>query len=63
MYNLIVGPPGSGKGTQSPFLKDEYCLCHLVIGDMLRAAIAAKTPLGLKAKEAIDKVTCMKCLI
>lgn len=51
-----AGPPGSGKGTQSPIIKDEYCLCHLATGDMLRAAVAAKTPLGIKAKEAMDKV-------
>lgn len=51
-----LGPPGSGKGTQSPIIKDEYCLCHLATGDMLRAAVAAKTPLGIKAKEAMDKV-------
>lgn len=54
----LVGPPGSGKGTQSPIIKDEYCLCHLATGDMLRAAVAAKTPLGIKAKEAMDKVVC-----
>lgn len=53
---VIAGPPGSGKGTQSPIIKDEYCLCHLATGDMLRAAVAAKTPLGIKAKEAMDKV-------
>ncbi|MBA0830991.1 hypothetical protein Goarm_015484 [Gossypium armourianum] len=52
---LVAGPPGSGKGTQSPIIKDEYCLCHLATGDMLRAAVAAKTPLGIKAKEAMDK--------
>ncbi|KAG6506313.1 hypothetical protein ZIOFF_031636 [Zingiber officinale] len=52
---LIGGPPGSGKGTQSPIIKDEYCLCHLATGDMLRAAVAGKTPLGIKAKEAMDK--------
>jgi adenylate kinase family enzyme len=51
-----AGPPGSGKGTQSPIIKDDYCLCHLATGDMLRAAVAAKTPLGLKAKQAMDKV-------
>lgn len=54
----MAGPPGSGKGTQSPIIKDEYCLCHLATGDMLRAAVAAKTPLGIKAKEAMDKVLC-----
>ena len=49
-------------------IKDEYCLCHLATGDMLRAAVAAKTPLGIKAKEAMDKVkfvstTCMEFLM
>nr|CAD1833483.1 unnamed protein product [Ananas comosus var. bracteatus] len=52
---ILIGPPGSGKGTQSPIIKDEYCLCHLATGDMLRAAVTAKTPLGIKAKEAMDK--------
>lgn len=52
---VLIGPPGSGKGTQSPMIKDEYCLCHLATGDMLRSAVAAKTPLGIKAKEAMDK--------
>ncbi|KAM7268959.1 hypothetical protein ACFE04_024456 [Oxalis oulophora] len=52
---ILIGPPGSGKGTQSPIIKDDYCLCHLATGDMLRAAVAAKTPLGIKAKEAMDK--------
>ncbi|CAN6970454.1 hypothetical protein IGI04_033608 [Brassica rapa subsp. trilocularis] len=52
---IFIGPPGSGKGTQSPIVKDEFCLCHLSTGDMLRAAVASKTPLGLKAKEAMDK--------
>ncbi|TYH31519.1 hypothetical protein ES288_A01G179000v1 [Gossypium darwinii] len=52
---ILIGPPGSGKGTQSPMIKDDYCLCHLATGDMLRAAVAAKTPLGIKAKEAMDK--------
>lgn len=43
-----AGPPGCGKGTQSPRLKEEHCLCHLATGDMLRAAVAAKTPLGME---------------
>lgn len=53
----MAGPPGSGKGTQSPIIKDEFCLCHLATGDMLRAAVVAKTPLGIKAKEAMDNVS------
>lgn len=51
---IMVGPPGSGKGTQSPRLKKDHCLCHLATGDMLRAAVAAKTPLGNQAKQAMD---------
>lgn len=47
---ILVGPPGCGKGTQSPKLKTEHCLCHLATGDMLREAVAAKTPLGLQAR-------------
>ena len=49
-----TGPPGCGKGTQSPRIKREHCLCHLATGDMLRAAVAAKSPLGLEAKKAMD---------
>lgn len=45
---MSAGPPGCGKGTQSPKIKKEHCLCHLATGDMLRAAVAAKTPLGLE---------------
>mmetsp|Transcript_7433 Transcript_7433/g.14041 ORF Transcript_7433/g.14041 Transcript_7433/m.14041 type:complete len:240 (+) Transcript_7433:64-783(+) len=51
---VLIGPPGSGKGTQSPKIKNEHCLCHLATGDMLRAAVAAKTPLGLEAKAAME---------
>ncbi|KAI3729819.1 hypothetical protein L6452_18489 [Arctium lappa] len=48
--------PGSRKGTKSPIIKDEYCMCHLATGDMLRVVVVAKTPLGIKAKEAMDNV-------
>lgn len=48
---LIIGPPGSGKGTQAPMIKDEYCLCHLSTGDMLRAQVKAGTELGKKAEK------------
>merc|ERR1719253_253488 len=51
---ILVGPPGSGKGTQSPKIKNEHCLCHLATGDMPRAAVAAKTPLGMQAKKAME---------
>ena len=42
---ILMGPPGAGKGTQAPMMKERYNLCHLATGDMLRAAIAAGTPL------------------
>jgi adenylate kinase len=46
--NLVLfGPPGAGKGTQSKILTAERGLPQLSTGDMLRAAIAAQTPLGL----------------
>jgi hypothetical protein len=54
-----LGPPGCGKGTQSPAIKKEHCLCHLATGDMLRAAVAAKTPLGLEA--SVFVVVCALC--
>ena len=51
---ILVGPPGCGRGTQSPKIKADHCLCHLATGDMLRAAVAAKTPNGIKAKQAME---------
>jgi len=47
---LIFGPPGSGKGTQSVKLAEEYNLIHLSTGDMLREEVAAKTDLGIKVE-------------
>ncbi|KAF2397299.1 adenylate kinase [Trichodelitschia bisporula] len=44
----------AGKGTQAPRIKDKYCICHLATGDMLRAQVAAKTPLGKEAKKIMD---------
>ncbi|TQD76178.1 hypothetical protein C1H46_038294 [Malus baccata] len=52
---ILIGPPGSRKGTQSPIIKDDYYLCHVATGDMLRAVVSTKIPLGVKAKEAMDK--------
>ncbi|OZJ02698.1 hypothetical protein BZG36_04601 [Bifiguratus adelaidae] len=51
---IIMGPPGAGKGTQAPKIKEKFCICHLATGDMLRAAVAAKTPLGMEAKKIMD---------
>jgi adenylate kinase len=56
MLNLILfGPPGSGKGTQSEKLIEKYGLKHLSTGDLLRSEIAQKTPLGMEAKNLMDK--------
>ncbi|UEG50849.1 adenylate kinase [Ferruginibacter lapsinanis] len=56
MFNLILfGPPGSGKGTQSEKLIAKYGLKHLSTGDLLRSEIANATPLGLEAKNFMDK--------
>ncbi len=56
MFNIILfGPPGSGKGTQSEKLIAKYGLKHLSTGDLLRSEIAASTPLGVEAKNFMDK--------
>lgn len=54
MHVIILGAPGSGKGTQSEKIKDKYDLFHLSTGDMLRAEIAANSELGLAAKSIMD---------
>ncbi|PVV03164.1 hypothetical protein BB560_001951 [Smittium megazygosporum] len=51
---VIMGPPGSGKGTQAPKIAEKFCVCHLSTGDMLRAAVAAGTPLGKEAKGIME---------
>ena len=48
MNVIMVGPPGSGKGTQGPRIKDDLCICQLATGDMLRAAVASGSELGKK---------------
>lgn len=56
MYNLVVfGAPGSGKGTQSARLIDEYGLYHISTGELLRDHIARETELGKVANEYISK--------
>ena len=52
---ILLGPPGSGKGTQSNKILNDFCYCQLSTGDLLREHVAKKTPEGVKAKEAMDK--------
>ncbi|RUL70971.1 adenylate kinase [Dyella choica] len=54
MRLVLLGAPGSGKGTQAARLKAELGVPHISTGDMLRAAVKAGTPLGMKAKAVMD---------
>ncbi|KAH9935815.1 adenylate kinase 1 [Amylocystis lapponica] len=54
LRTILIGPPGAGKGTQAPRIRDEFCVCHLATGDMLREQVTQKTKLGVEAKKIMD---------
>ncbi len=54
MRIVLLGAPGSGKGTQSDLLVKAYGIPHISTGDLLREAVAKRTELGLRAKSAMD---------
>ena len=55
MRIILLGPPGAGKGTQAKILTEAYGIPQLSTGDILRSAIAQQTPMGLAAKEIMDR--------
>jgi len=55
MRLILLGGPGAGKGTQATFITQHYGIPQISTGDMLRAAIKAATPLGLAAKQVMDR--------
>ncbi len=54
MRLILLGSPGSGKGTQAQFITEKYAIPQISTGDMLRAAVREGTPLGLEAKKIMD---------
>lgn len=55
MRLILLGGPGAGKGTQAAFITKKFAIPQISTGDMLRAAVKAGTPLGLAAKQVMDR--------
>ena len=51
---ILIGPPGSGKGTQAKMIVDRYHVKHVSTGDILRENVRNGTPLGVEAKKFMD---------
>ena len=54
MHIILLGSPGSGKGTQARFITEKYAIPQISTGDMLRAAVRDGTPMGVEAKKVMD---------
>ena len=54
MRVVLLGAPGSGKGTQAQRITEKFAIAHISTGDLLRAAVEAGTPDGVQAEKAMD---------